>query len=92
MADFGEDEDEVRLRQRHIKAALSTKHLDRGYKAATPAALEAHAMRQATRLNLVFRRRPGWAAGARFAIAGPARSSAARFEARASITGGAADA
>lgn len=71
MADFGEDEDEVRLRQRHIKAALSTKHLDRGYKAATPAALEAHAMRQATRLNLVFRRRPTWAAGARFAIAGP---------------------
>ena len=70
MANLAEDE-EVRLRARHIKAALSTRHLDRAYKTATPSALEAHAMRQATRLNLVFRNRPSWAINARFAIAGP---------------------
>jgi len=70
MADSGEDEI-VRLRRRHIELATSEAHLDGGYKSATPAALEAHAMRQATRMNLVLRRRPAWAVNARFAIAGP---------------------
>ncbi len=62
----------MKLGARHIARALSSEHHDPALgRPRTPAALEAHAMRQATRLGVSFRTRPRWAANARFAIAGP---------------------